>query len=163
MFQVDVPDTLTFIEITESFSYILIFIYVTNSIGSLPEVWDPILEQIAKHSDSKGREVLLRCKLQYDKLNTALLNNDSSSFVRIFSKYVTLTDQIIPLYHNVEYAKACDVIGNRNGIIMLNQELCSANESNSTFLQKTNDFLKSVANNLYHASLKYQPTPTGKC
>lgn len=95
---------------------------------------------------------MLLCKQQFGQLNTCLINNDSRGVAQIMRKYLAIIDVTEPLFNDKKYVKACNRDSSvRNDTIMLDQSLCMKNgDNNVTLLQKMNDYLKPLANRLYH-------------
>lgn len=120
-----------------------------------------MLEKVAPHLEPGGGEVLSHYEQHFDEFNTALLRKDIRGCAKLFHKYVAISYEVIPFYKDEGYRKACHDANGHDGmtqLIKLDHNLCTPTGANITLLQQINDYLKPLANRLYHASMTYHPT-----
>lgn len=119
---------------------------------------------MATHSTADGQKVLFRYKQHFDLFNTTLSNKDSHGVADVLQKFLALNDEIIPLYKDEGYIKACKgrQLYNKD-MMMLKQSLSTDTGSEIRLLQKVNNFLKPLAKRLYQGSIMYHPNSIDKC
>lgn len=127
-------------------------------------MWDVVLDKVGTHLNPKAKAILSRYKEQYDQLNTNLLKNDGCGVAKVFQNFLIVKNTIFPLIQDRDFMKACDIYQNDfDYAVMLDQCICRQNHDNVTLLQTLNDYLKPLANGLYHISDTYQPKTIDKC
>lgn len=107
---------------------------------------------MAKHTDKKGQKILYHFRQHFGKLDSCIMNDDSSGIVDVFQNYVHIRNELMPFLHE-NYTNSCQ--GNTHNLMTLKmfyRGLCHRSDANVTILQSLNAYLKPLANCWYHTS-----------
>lgn len=130
----------------------LVLIFSLNSVGSVTEIWNPLLKKFSKYFNKHGQKHIRKFSKYLDPLNLCITKRDKKCIAKIFDKYIEITRSIIPCHKNEEFMYAAKVEPiELSYMVKFRQAMMS--ESNDTIVECMDAYLKPLANTLYETMI----------